>query len=117
MWKCDNGREILVGFTDGSYQEQSGHNIGKEQLTNLARSKDGGKTWIWEDPDNFVGDDGKVNPSPGNIRFDHPGFALLIAATGYHGTRDKRSRFYISYDRGKNGMAFTVSTNRMTTKT
>lgn len=101
MWKWDNGREILVGFTNGSYQEQSGHNIGKEQLTNLARSKDGGKSWIREDPNNFVGDDGKVKPSPGNIRFGHPEFALRVAATGYHGTRDKRGHFYISYDRGK----------------
>ncbi len=101
MWKWDNGREILVGFTNGNYQEQNGHNIGKEQLTNLARSTDGGNSWNREDPDNFVGDGAEAKPSPGNIRFAHPGFAMRVEAIGYHGSRDKRGRFFISYDRGK----------------
>lgn len=101
MWKWDDGREILVGFTNGSYLEQNGHNIGKEQLTNLARSTDGGSTWTREDPDNFVGDNGELKPSPGNIHFGHPGFALRVEAIGYHGSRDKNGRFFISYDRGK----------------
>jgi len=50
LWQWDNGREILVGFTNGNFEDQDGHNIGKEQLTNLARSTDGGKTWEREDP-------------------------------------------------------------------
>jgi hypothetical protein len=102
MWHWDNGREILVGFTNGNFEEQDGHNIGDERLTNLARSTDGGETWTREDPENFVGDVGEVKPSPGNIRFGHTDFALRVAATGYHGTRDKDGRFFISYDRGKN---------------
>lgn len=102
LWQWDNGKEILVGLTNGNFEEQSGHNIGKEQLTNLARSKDGGHTWVREDPENFVGDNGEVKSSPGNIRFDHPDFALRVAAKGYHGTKDKKGRFFISYDRGKN---------------
>ncbi len=101
MWKWDKGREILVGFTNGSFKEQSGHNIGKEQLTNLARSKDGGQTWIREDPENFVGDNGDVKPSPGNIHFGHPDFALRVAAKGYHGSKDRKGRFFISYNRGE----------------
>jgi len=102
LWQWDNGREILVGFTNGNFEEQDGHNIGDERLTNLARSTDGGESWTWEDPENFVGDEAEVKPSPGNIRFGHPDFALRVAATGYHGTRDKDGRFFISYDRGKN---------------
>jgi len=101
MWKWDNGREILVGFTNGPFEEQDGHNIGKPQLTNLARSTNGGKSWTREDPDNFVGDGGNPKPSPGNIEFGHPDFALRVAAKGYHGTDDHKGRFFISYDRGK----------------
>lgn len=102
MWQWDNGREILLGFTNGNFEEQDGHNIGKEQLTNLARSTDGGETWEREDPENFVGDEGEVIPSPGNILFGHPDFALRVAARGYHGTNDKNGHFFISYSRGKN---------------
>lgn len=101
LWQWDEGREILVGFTNGNFEQQDGHNIGDERLTNLARSTDGGQTWTREDPENFVGDNGEVKPSPGNIRFDHPDFALRVAATGYHGTKDKDGRFFISYNRGK----------------
>jgi hypothetical protein len=102
LWKWDNGREILVGFTNGNFKERDGHNIGEEELSNLARSTDGGKTWKTEDPKNFVGDDVEVKPSPGNIRFGHPDFALRVAAIGYHGTEDNKGRFFISYNRGKN---------------
>ena len=102
MWQWDDGREIMVGFTNGNFEEQSGHNIGDERLTNLARSMDGGHTWEWRDPENFVGDEAEVKPSPGNIEFGHPDFALRVAATGYHGTRDREGRFFISYDRGNN---------------
>ena len=101
LWKWEDGREILVGFTNGNFEEQEGHNIGKEQLTNLARSTDGGKTWKREDPENFVGDDGRVIPSPGNIDFGHPDFALRVSAKGYHGSKDKKGQFFISFNRGK----------------
>lgn len=101
VWSWDGGQEMLVGFTNGNFEEQSGHNIGKEQLTNLARSKDGGRTWVSVDPENFVGDAGEVKPSPGNIHFGHPHFAMRVAAKGYHGAKDKKGRFFISYDRGE----------------
>jgi hypothetical protein len=100
LWQWDEGREILVGFTNGNFEQQDGHNIGDERMTNLARSTDGGETWTREDPENFVGDNGEVKPSPGNIAFDHPDFALRVAATGYHGTKDQDGRFFISYNRG-----------------
>lgn len=102
LWKWDNGRELLVGYTDGPYDEKGGfHRIGHHQLTKLARSLDGGKTWRGEDPDNFVGIDKDPVPSPGNIRFGHPDFALRVSATGYHGNEDPVGRFFISYDRGR----------------
>lgn len=101
LWSWDNGQEILVGHTDGPWIDQSGHNIGHPQLTKLARSLDGGKTWNSEYPDNFVGRDEEPLPSPGNINFGHPDFALRVAALGYHGTDDPAGRFFISYDRGK----------------
>jgi hypothetical protein len=102
LWSWDNGRELLVGHTDGPHDEEGGfHSIGHPQLTKLARSLDGGKTWTSEDPDNFVGKDGEPQPSPGNINFGHPDFALRVSATGYHGNEDPVGRFFISYDRGK----------------
>lgn len=101
LWSWDNGREILVGYTDGPFLEQSGHNIGQPQLTKLARSRDSGETWVSEDAANFVGKDGDPSTSPGNINFGHPDFALRVAATGYHGTNDPVGRYFFSYDRGK----------------
>lgn len=102
LWSWDNGRELLVGHTDGPYNAEGGfHRIGHPQLTKLARSLDGGKTWTSEDPDNFVGKDGEPQPSPGNINFGHPDFALRVSATGYHGNNDPVGRFFISYDRGR----------------
>ena len=102
LWTWDDGKEILVGYTDGPHDVEGGfHSIGRPQLTKLARSLDGGKTWTSEDPENFVGKDDEPVPSPGNIRFGHPDFALRVAADGYHGTNDDKGRFFISYDRGK----------------
>jgi hypothetical protein len=102
MWTWDAGREILVGYTDGNWVQQEGHNIGEIRQSNLARSTDGGITWKSEYPDNFVGNENIPQPSPGNINFGHPDFALRVAAMGYHGTDDPAGRFFISYDRGKN---------------
>ena len=102
LWSWDNGREILVGHTDGPHDEEGGfHSIGEPQLTKLARSLDGGRTWTSEDPDNFVGKDGEPVAFPGNINFGHSDFALRVSASGYHGNDDPVGRFFISYDRGK----------------
>lgn len=101
MWSWDEGEEILIGYTDGPWLEQVGHNIGHPQLTKLARSKDGGETWMSESPENFVDGGGNPVSSPGNFTFDHRGFALRVAAAGYHGTDDPTGRFFVSYSRGK----------------
>ena len=102
LWSWDNSREILVGFTNGPWEDQSGHNIGKKPYSaSLARSIDGGKTWNIEHPDNFVSGGGSPVPSPGNIEFGHPDFTLRVSATGYIESDDTEGRFFISYDRGK----------------
>jgi hypothetical protein len=102
MWSWDNGRELLVGHTDGPFDDEGGfHSIGHPQLTKLARSLDGGRTWTGEDPENFVGKAGDPVPSPGNINFGHRDFALRVSSTGYHGNDDPVGSFFISYDRGR----------------
>jgi hypothetical protein len=90
LWSWEN--EILVGFHQGDYVfTDCGHSLGGNSKSLLARSRDGGETWTVEDPENFVGDGGKAVPSPGNINFTHPDFALRVDMT----------QFFISYDRGK----------------
>ncbi len=72
VWAWDDGQEILVGFSYGRFVEQKGHNIeGRSEdaegiLSRLARSTDGGRTWMVEDPTNYVGDGIEPAPSPGN---------------------------------------------------
>lgn len=98
-WPANNGiwswgNEILVGFELGYYKaSREGHSIDrhKPQKNVLARSLDGGETWKMEDPENFVGDGGKAIPTPGNINFADPDFAM----------RCNGGQFFISYDRGK----------------
>ena len=91
------GDEILVGFHEGTYQKtkklSQGHylNRGQPRRELLARSLDGGETWMIEDPENYAGDGGKVQPCPGNINFTHPDFAMHC----------RGAEFRISYDRGK----------------
>ncbi|MHC4423761.1 MAG: sialidase family protein [Planctomycetota bacterium] len=96
-WPANNGvwiwgNEILVGFHQADYvPKDCSHSIGGKGLSLLARSLDGGRTWTVEDPDNFIGDGGKAVPSPGNINFAHPNFAMRCGG----------SEFFISYDRGR----------------
>jgi len=91
------GDELLVGFHEGAYEKvkllSNAHCLNRSQPRRdlLARSLDGGETWMIEDPDNYSGDAGKARPCPGNINFGHPDFAM-------HCRGDK---FRISYDRGK----------------
>ena len=101
LWSWDGGREILVGYTNGQWEERGGHNIAEPYVASLTRSLDGGKTWRSETPDNFVGDAGAPVPSPGNIDFGHADFALRVSAAGYIETDDTVGRFFVSYDRGK----------------
>jgi hypothetical protein len=107
LWRWDDGREILVGFSWGNWVEKRGHNIAGISddadgiLSRLARSTDGGYTWVVEDPENYVGDGGEAAASPGGFVFDDPDFAMRVACTGYHGTNDPQGVFFISGDRGK----------------
>ena len=106
VWTWDGGREILVGFSQGKFDERSGHNTfgqaepaeGIDSL--LARSRDGGRTWTIEDPAHFVGDGGTPVPAPDGITFDQPGFALRAEGIGYHGSDAPQGRFFLSTDRG-----------------
>lgn len=107
VWTWEDGQEILVGFSYGRFVEQNGHNIeGKSDdaagiLNRLARSTDGGRTWTVENPTNYVGDGIGPTPSPGNIDFESPGFAMRVVGVGYHGARDPQGSFFVSADRGK----------------
>jgi hypothetical protein len=108
VWTFDGGREILVGFSRGAFDEREGHNTsGQAEPANgidslLARSRDGGRTWVVEDPENFVGDGAATAPAPGGIRFSQPGFALRAEGVGYHGSDAPQGRFFYSTDRGHN---------------
>jgi len=96
VWMWD-GREILVGFSSGYYKVQDGHDIDRDRPREsvLGRSLDGGLSWMVEDPDNFVNDEGTIADLPGGINFAHPDFAMRIDKS------DERAQFFISYSRGK----------------
>ncbi len=92
IWIWDN--EILVGFTLAYYQEKELHHSVDETKPSqsvLARSLDGGETWMIEDPENFMGDGGELKILDEPINFSHPEFAL----------RCNGRIFYFSYDKGK----------------
>jgi len=93
-WPANNGLlwhwgddEVVVGFERGEFCCISGHNICGEHYSLLARSTDAGRTWI--DPPNYYGDVWSSYPSPGDINFAHPDFAMRVGD----------DRFFISYDR------------------
>lgn len=110
-WPANNGAwqwgdHLLVGFTQGTFDSRDGHNIRGIQHSLFTRSTDGGLTWHAFDPPGFLDDDHiKWRPAgktqlDGPIDFVHPGFALRMFATGYHGNDDPQGGFYYSYDRG-----------------
>jgi hypothetical protein len=100
-WWWDEGREILVGFEEGAWEDKPGHKIGPFQIKRLARSLDGGRTWSVETPEPYVGREGpSLYPSRG-IRFDHPDVALRVAVGGTDDPRDRVGRFFFSCDRGR----------------
>ncbi len=107
VWRWDGGRELLVGFSFGDFVEQQGHNLkGGSDATlgvvnHLARSRDGGRSWTVEDPENFVGDGGVATDSPGGFDFRASGFALRVVGVGYHGSLDPMGSFFVSNDRGR----------------
>lgn len=111
IWAWDN--EILTGFSIGYHNTSTSLHFIDRQKTEihvLARSKDGGETWSIEDP----AKDGKlvfetefgtqrtdVPVPPAQkltqpIRFKDPNLALAVRFT-----RDKKSNFWVSYNKGK----------------
>ncbi|HOZ48155.1 MAG TPA: sialidase family protein [Candidatus Hydrogenedentes bacterium] len=112
------GNEILVGFSRGYYKDLGPyrHAIDRDKPEEhlLARSLDGGETWIIEDPraKGFLIPRGKalhgtelpdvpipdLKPCPGGIDFTHPDFAMTLRMDNIDGGV---SRFEYSYDRGK----------------
>jgi hypothetical protein len=116
VWTWDD--EILVGFSAGHFKDNGpgrhaiDHSKPEEHL--LARSKDGGKTWVIENP----AERGSLIPvgralhgtpppglkekpwmdCPGNIDFTDPNFALTARMTDVNAGP---SRFSYSTDRGK----------------
>lgn len=111
-WPANNGvwqwgNEILVGFTQGDFVVQRGHNIAGREDSLLSRSTDGGRTWTMFDPEGYLDDDnqkftgGGKSPLPQPLDFSDPGFALRIFATGYHGNDDPEGGFFYSLDRGR----------------
>lgn len=110
------GNEILVGFTSGVYEDRGDrHHIATDQPVRhmQARSLDGGVTWHIEDPNkkNQLLPEGNGLhgqelpgiplppwlPSPQNIQFAHPDFAMALKLNDIH---VGPSRFYLSYNRG-----------------
>ncbi|MBI3117870.1 MAG: exo-alpha-sialidase, partial [Candidatus Hydrogenedentes bacterium] len=108
-WPANNGiwnwgDEIVVGFTLGWYKNSGGgHPIDRDRPSapRLARSLDGGETWVIETPSYLDenGNEKEAIESPGGIDFTHPDFALLLRMAG---SNEGYSRFYFSYDRCKN---------------
>jgi len=111
-WPANNGAnmpwtfaedQFLIGFTEAPYELQEGHNIGKPQKSWLARSTDGGETWIAWDPENYVGDfekQPKLKSVNEPIDFTAPGFVMRVVGIGYHGAKDPRGHFFYSNDGG-----------------
>lgn len=111
MWMW--GNELVVGFEVGHFQDRAqGHAIDYSKPAEhvLARSKDGGKTWVIERPQGLkpppgvkvagvpTGPDGRpLMDSPGGFDFKKSGFALTARMESHQGGQ---SRFYVSMDKG-----------------
>ena len=101
IWSWDRGRELLVGFHDGPWQENEGHKVGHPQVQRLARSLDGGRSWHQETPSPYVGREEPPEPRIEPIRFDDPDLAIRVVADGVGTAADRLGRFFVSTDRGK----------------
>lgn len=116
IWIWEN--EILVGYSRAWYKDMGDrHHVDREKPEEhwLARSLDGGETWTQEHPaekgdlipegESLHGTEtpGLAIPPatdcPGGIDFLRPDFAMTVRMND-SGAGD--SRFYYSYDRGKN---------------
>ena len=99
-WSWDDGRELLVAHSDITWAPQWSHNVGPGPSSiKLARSLDGGYSWTSEDA-GFSGVDRPSQPSPGDIEYGHPDFAMIIQQIP-EDLGNNQKGFFISYDRGK----------------
>jgi hypothetical protein len=105
-WPANNGvwtwqgHGILVGCSLGDLEVQPGHNISGTVRSVLLRSLDDGESWALEDPAGYLNDPGPLSDLSQAADFSGDGFAMRVVGTGYHGTEEKRSGFYLSADRG-----------------
>jgi hypothetical protein len=92
------GDEFLVGFLRGKYKRKSMHNIAEPFEKMLARSMDGGETWIVEKP-NVDFDGIGATPAPELNLIDN---CIRVCGVYDHGGDycDEAGAFYTSLDRG-----------------
>jgi hypothetical protein len=115
MWSW--GNEILVGFSRGYYKDlgPERHAIDRDKPEEhcLARSLDGGKTWMLERPNEsgYLLPQGNAlhgvelpgvtikpaTPCQGGVNFGHPNFAMTLRMSS---ADSGMARWYYSYDRG-----------------
>lgn len=104
VWSWDApGRptEILVGFTTGRYQVAPGHSILPPYQRPMARSQDGGETWVTELPSVFQVNTQALCVLEDPIDFMQKDLAVRVFSTGYHGADYPASGFFFSRDRGR----------------
>ncbi len=97
------GDELLVGFTRGTFfRSETGHQCTQDRPFEswLARSVDGGQSWMTWTPDGYAGN---LNPAdrrraPPGLDFTGDGFAMRVEGAGYHG--NDVARWFASEDRG-----------------
>lgn len=82
------GNEIAVGFSAAYFQKKSPdrhqYDSSKPEQPRLARSLDGGKTWVIEAPPSLLPPEqggAAVTPLREPMNFRHPGFAMTIRLT------------------------------------
>jgi hypothetical protein len=99
------GDELLVGYTSGTAQFiQPGHQVNyiNPHLSHLARSEDGGETWLDWMPADYVGNTGYMAEDAvaltGGIDFMSAGFVMRIEGNGYHGNSGQQ--WFYSLNKG-----------------
>ena len=95
------GDELLVGFTVGQFSAaEPGHQCSYKHpfASWLARSTDGGESWVAWYPTPYAGQALPVSVPPGGLDFSQPGFVMRVEGNGYHGNAG--AQWYCSLDRG-----------------